>query len=143
MLPSLRTRNTWPNLVEEFFNSDLFPTFFDAETRRSLPAVNIIEGKNDYKIEVAAPGLNKEDFKINLENNVLTVSSEKEEKEENNDSKVMRKEFSYYSFSRSFTLPLTVMADKISATHKDGVLQISIPKRDEAKEKPSREIKIS
>jgi len=143
MLPSLKTRNAWPSLVEEFFNGDIFPRFFDAETRKSLPAVNIIESKDDYRIELAAPGLHKDDFKINLENNVLTVSSEKEENREKEEDKVMRKEFSYYSFSRSFTLPQTVNADKISASHKDGVLQISIPKREEAKEKPVREIKIS
>jgi HSP20 family protein len=101
MLPSLRTRNAWPNLVEEFFNGEMFPRFFDAENRQSLPAVNIIEGKEEYRIEVAAPGLNKEDFKVNLENNLLTVTSEKEEKQENKDDKVMRKEFNYYSFSRS------------------------------------------
>jgi HSP20 family protein len=142
MLPSLRTRAAWPNLVEEFFNGDLFPRFLDAESKQSLPAVNIIESKDDYRIDVAAPGLNKEDFKVNLENNVLTVSSEKEEKQEE-DGKVMRKEFSYYSFSRSFTLPLTVNAEKIRATHKDGILQVIIPKKEEAKEKPSREIKIS
>jgi len=142
MLPSLRTRTAWPNLVEEFFNGDLFPRFMDAESKQSLPAVNIIESKEDYRIDVAAPGLNKEDFKVNLENNVLTVSSEKEEKQEE-DGKVMRKEFSYYSFSRSFTLPLTVNAEKIRATHKDGILQVIIPKKEEAKEKPSREIKIS
>jgi len=142
MLPSLRTRAAWPNLVEEFFNGDLFPRFLDAESKQSLPAVNIIESKEDYRIDVAAPGLNKEDFKVNLENNVLTVSSEKEEKQEE-DGKVMRKEFSYYSFSRSFTLPLTVNAEKIRATHKDGILQVIIPKKEEAKEKPSREIKIS
>ena len=143
MLPTLRTRNAWPSLVDDFFKGDLFPGFINYESRQSLPAVNIIEGKDDYQIEVAAPGLKKEDFKVNLENNVLTISSEKEEKEENNDNKVMRKEFSYYSFSRSFSLPQTVEAEKISATHKDGVLNISIPKREEAKVKPSREIRIS
>jgi HSP20 family protein len=143
MLPLLKTRTAWPNLVEEFFNGEILPRFYENETRRSLPAVNIVEGKNDYKIELAAPGLQKEDFRLNLENNVLTVSSEKEEKSESNDEKVMRKEFSYYSFTRSFTLPGTVNADKISASHKDGVLHIMIPKKDEAKEKPSRDIKIS
>jgi len=109
----------------------------------SLPAVNIVESKEDYRIEVAAPGLNKDDFKINLENNVLTVSSEKEDKHEENDEKVMRREFSYSSFSRSFTLPQTVNSEKIKASHKDGILQVIIPKKDEAREKPSREIKIS
>jgi HSP20 family protein len=142
MLPSLRAANAWPNLVEEFFNGDLIPRFFESENRRSLPAVNIVEGKDYYRIEVAAPGLRKEDFIINLDNNVLTVSSEREEKQESNEDKVMRREFSYYSFKRSFTLPETVNADKISANHKDGILHISIPKREEAKQKPSRDIKI-
>jgi HSP20 family protein len=143
MLPTLRTRNAWPSLVEEFFNNELFPRFFDAESQHSVPAVNIAESKEDYRIDVAAPGLNKDDFRINLENNVLTVSSEKEDKREDKDEKVMRKEFSYYSFSRSFTLPVTVNTEKIRATHKDGILQILIPKKEEAKEKPAREIKIS
>jgi HSP20 family protein len=143
MLPSLRTRTAWPGLVEEFFNHELFPKFFDAENRSSLPAVNILESKEDYRIDVAAPGLNKDDFKINLENNVLTVSSEKEEKQEEKDEKVMRREFSYYSFTRSFTLPQTVNAEKIRATHKDGILQVINPKKEEARERPSREIRIS
>jgi len=143
MLPTLRTRTAWPGLVDEFFNGDLLPKFFDIENMHSLPAVNIVESKEDYRIEVAAPGLNKDDFKINLENNVLTVSSEKEDKHEENDEKVMRREFSYSSFSRSFTLPQTVNSEKIKASHKDGILQVIIPKKDEAREKPSREIKIS
>jgi len=143
MLPTMRTRTTWPGLFDEFLNRNLLPGIFDAESRHSLPAVNIIEGREDYRIEVAAPGLNKEDFKVSLENNVLTVSSEKEENQEEKDEKVMCREFSYYSFSRSFTLPMTVNSEKIRATHKEGILQVIIPKKEEAKEKPSREIKIS
>jgi HSP20 family protein len=142
MFPTLRTRNTWPSLVEEFFNGEVFPKFFDTETQHSIPAVNIVENKDEYRIDVAAPGLDKEDFKINLENNVLTVSSEKEEKREDKDAKYMRKEFSYYSFYRSFTLPMTVDSEKIKATQKDGILQILIPKKEEARVKPMREIKI-
>jgi HSP20 family protein len=141
MLPSLKTRAIWPNLVEEFFNGE-FPKFFEAETRHSIPAVNISENRDEYRIEVAAPGLSKEDFRINLENNVLTVSSEKEEKRNQEDEQVMRREFSYSVFSRSFTLPQTVNPEKIRAVHKEGVLTINVPKRDEAKT-PSREIKIS
>jgi HSP20 family protein len=143
MLPTLRTRASWPSLVDEFINGDLFPRFFDQETKYSVPAVNIIEGKDDYRIEVAAPGLNKEDFRIELENSVLTISSEKEIKNGEKDEKVMRQEFSYSSFRRSFTLPQTVNSEKIKAYHKDGILQVTIPKRDESKDKPAREIKIS
>jgi len=142
MLPTLRTRTALPGLVDEFFNGDIFPRFFEVESRHTMPAVNIVEGKEDYRIEVAAPGLAKDDFKINLENSILTVSSEKEEKLEEKDEKVMRKEFNYYSFCRSFSLPQTVNSEKIKATHKDGILNIIVPKRDEAKEKPAREIKI-
>jgi len=143
MLPSLRTRSSWPSIVEEFINGDLFPRFFDLENRLSIPAVNIIENKDEYRIDVAAPGLDKEDFRINLENNVLTVSSERQTRNEEKDERVMRKEFSYSSFSRSFTLPVTVNAEKIKATHRDGILQVVIPKKEEAREKPAREIKVS
>jgi HSP20 family protein len=142
MFPTLRTRNAWPSLVEEFFNGEVFPKFFDNETQNSIPAVNIVENKDEYRIDMAAPGLNKEDFKINLENNVLTVSSEKEERREEKEQKYMRKEFSYFSFNRSFTLPMTVDSEKIKATQKDGILQILIPKKEEARVKPMREIKI-
>jgi HSP20 family protein len=143
MLPSLRTRTSLPSLVEEFFNGDFFPTFFDLENKYSIPAVNIVESKDEYRIEVAAPGLNKEDFHIQLDNHVMTVSSEKEENREEKDEKVMRKEFSYSTFRRCFSLPETVNAEKIRANHKDGILQIIVPKREESKEKPAREIKIS
>jgi HSP20 family protein len=143
MLPSLRTRTSLPSLVEEYFNGNFLPRLFDVENYNSVPAVNIAESKDEYRIDVAAPGLDKEDFRINIDKNVLTVSSEKEEKREENEDKIMRKEFSYYSFKRCFSLPDTVNADKIKASHKDGILQISIPKREEAKEKPAREIKIS
>jgi HSP20 family protein len=143
MLPTLRTRTTWPSLVDEFLNGEYIPRFYESETRYSVPAVNITENNEEFRIDVAAPGLNKDDFKINLENNVLTVSSEKEEKNEGNDERVMRREFSYCAFKRSFTLPVTVNSEKIRASHKDGILQIVIPKKEEAKEKPAREIRIS
>lgn len=143
MLPMLRRKSTFPSLVDEFFGKDMFPGFFDYETMVSTPAVNVIEGKDDYRIEVAAPGLDKDDFKIDLDNNVLTISSEKEMKKEEDEDKFMRREFSYSTFTRSFVLPDAADGEKISAKHKDGVLNISIPKKEEAKEKPARQIKIS
>jgi HSP20 family protein len=143
MLPIVRkTRTSWPNLFDEFFSNDYHPVFFDWDGGRSLPAVNITESKKDYKVEVAAPGLTKNDFKINLDENVLTVSSEKEVKNETQEEDVLRKEFSYSSFSRCFTLPETADADKIKASHKDGVLSITIPKK-EVKNTPAKEIKVS
>ena len=144
MLPALRKRDSFPSLMNEFFGRDFFPGFFtNFSNSDNMPAVNIIEEKDDYQIEVAAPGLDKKDFKIDLDNNVLTISSEKEEKQEEDNDHFMRIEFSYSSFSRSFSLPDSVDADKITATHKDGVLHLVIPKRDEAKSKPTRQIKIS
>jgi HSP20 family protein len=119
------------------------PRFYNWETGQNMPAVNITEGKEDYRIDVAAPGLKKEDFKISLDNNVLSISSEKEYKNETRDENLLRREFSYSSFSRSFTLPESVNGDKIKATHNDGILSIVVPKREEAKVKPVRDIKIS
>ncbi len=114
-------------------------------TKTTLPAVNIIESDNEYQIEVAAPGMKKEDFKIDLDNNWLTISSEKKsEKKEEKKGNYTRREFSYQSFQRSFTIPeYEVDGDKISAKYCDGVLCINLPKREEAKPKPAREIKIS
>src|SRR4030042_5520731 len=143
MLPKLRTRTSWPSLIDEFLNDSFIPGFFNWETGQNVPAVNISEGKEDFKIDVAAPGLGKEDFKISLDNNILSISSEKEVNNESKDDNVLRREFTYSSFSRSFTLPETVNGDKIKATYNDGVLNIVIPKKDEAKVKPVRDIKIS
>ncbi len=143
MLPLLRTRNSWPNLVDELFDNDFFPKFSDWENSVSVPAVNISESKDNYRIDLAAPGLNKDDFKINLDNDILTISSEKEENKEKKDEQVMCKEFSYSRFSRSFTLPESVDANSIKATFKDGVLSLTLPKHEEAKVKPAREIKVS
>jgi HSP20 family protein len=144
MLPALRKKSTFPSLIDEFFGSDVYPGFFlDFDKRMVTPAVNIIESKDDYRIEVAAPGLDKTDFRINIENNVLTISAEKEEKNEEKDERFMRREFNYSSFARSFTLPESMDTDKIVAKHKDGVLHVIVPKKEEAKEKPARTIKIS
>jgi len=142
MLPTIR-RRTLPDFTDEFFGRDLMGNFFENQTGINMPAVNIIEGNEDFKIEVAAPGLNKKDFKIDIDRNVLTVSSEKkEEKKEKDEDKFMRREFSYSSFSRSFTLPDTVDEDKVSANHKDGVLTVTIPKKEEARPRPPRQIDI-
>lgn len=143
MLPILKKDRTFfPSIVDEFFGRDFLPNLFEFQTGINMPSVNIVEGKNDFRIEVAAPGLQKDDFKINLDNNVLTISSEKEEKQEEKDERYMRREFSYTSFRRSFSLPQTVEADKISANHSNGVLSISIPKKEEAKIKPAKQIEI-
>jgi HSP20 family protein len=143
MIPMLRNSRFLPSFNDDFFGKDFLADFFDSSTHKSIPEVNVMENKDEFRIEVAAPGLAKNDFKVDINNNVLTISSEKEAKDVEENEKFIRREFSYNSFQRSFSLPETVNQDKISANHKDGILTISIPKRDEAKEKPKREIKIS
>lgn len=135
---ALRNLNSLPSFMEEFFNNDL-----PAWNRNNIPAVNVIEGKEEFKIEVAAPGLAKDDFKIHLDNNVLSISANQEIKNDEEGERYTRREFSYTSFERAFTLPETVHGEKISASHKNGVLTIHIPKKEEAKVKPSREIAIA
>lgn len=143
MLPIIRKeRKFFPSIVDEFFGNDYLPNLFEFQTGINMPSVNIIEGKEDYKIEVAAPGLDKGDFIINLDNNLLTITSEKEAKSEDEKEHYMRREFSYSSFKRSFRLPQTVDPENISASHSNGVLSIVIPKRDEAKIKPAKQIEI-
>ena len=141
MLPMLRF--TRPALANDFFRNSLLTDLFDNDDSSSVPAVNVVEGKDDYRIEVAAPGLEKKDFKINLDNNVLTISSEKESSKEETDDKYVRKEFSYQSFKRSFSLPDLVTTDKIQAVYNSGILAVTVPKHEAAKVKPAREIEIA
>ena len=132
--------NYLPTLVNDFWGEDLLPSL---EQNWSLnPAVNIIESDKEFKVEVAAPGLNKEDFKVNVEKNILEISAERKEEKETKDKKFLRREFSYNEFRRTFSLPTYVDAEKIKATHKDGVLMVEIPKKEEAKVNP-KQISIS
>lgn len=143
MIPMLRNSRFLPSFTDDFFGKDFMADIFDSSVNKTIPEVNVIENAEAFMIEVAAPGLEKKDFKIDLNNNVLTISSEREAKQVDEKEKYIRREFSYSSFQRSFSLPESVDSDKIKANHKDGILKIEIPKRDEAKEKPKREIKIS
>ena len=133
--------NYLPTLVNDFWGEDLFPGF---EQEWSLtPAVNITEGNQDFKVEVAAPGLNKEDFKVHVEKNILEISAEKKDEKITENKKFLRKEFNYNEFRRTFSLPSSVDAEKIKATHTNGVLTVEIPKRDEAKVNPRKQIAVS
>ena len=143
MIPMLRNSRFLPGFNDEFFGKDFMADIFDSSVNKSIPEVNVLENSDSFKIEVAAPGLDKKDFKIDLNNNVLTISSEREAKSEDEKENYIRREFSYSSFQRSFSLPDSVDQDKIKANHKDGILKVEIPKRDQAKEKPKKEIKIS
>ncbi len=140
---SLVLRNKlFPGLNDDFFSDDYFPSFFNREHNATMPSVNISEDADNFKIDLAAPGLDKKDFKIEVKNNMLTISSEKEEKHEDENEKFMRKEFCYCAFRRSFGLPQTTDVDKIKAKHNNGILSITIPKKDEAREKPLKQIEI-
>lgn len=136
-----RHSNYLPTLVGDFWGEDLFPGF---EQEWSLtPAVNIIEGNQDFKVEVAAPGLYKEDFKVHVEKNILEISAGKKEEKQTENIRFLRKEFNYSEFKRTFSLPSSVDVEKINATHKNGVLTVEIPKRDEAKVNPRKQIAIA
>jgi len=138
--------NPLPMLFDDFFNRDLFnwnnSNFSDTTT--SIPAVNIKETAENYEVELAAPGMTKNNFKVELDGNYLTISSKRSHQlEEREDQKYFRKEFSYQSFQRSFTLHKEVVdIDKIEAKYENGLLHLLIPKKEEAKQKPPRLIKI-
>jgi HSP20 family protein len=133
--------NYLPTLVNDFWGENLFPAI---EQEWSLtPAVNIIEDNQDFKVEVAAPGLCKEDFKVHVEKNILEISAEKKDEKISENKKYLRKEFNYSEFTRTFSLPSSVDAEKIMATHNNGILTVEIPKKDEAKVNPRKQIEIS
>ncbi len=141
-----RNENYLPSFFERFLNNDLADwnlTNFSG-TNTSLPAVNVKETNDEFVIELAAPGMEKKDFKINFKNNVITISSEKEDKKEEKKDNYTRREFSYQSFQRAFTVPENaIMSDKIEASYNHGILEVKLPKREEVKPQPEREIKIS
>ena len=130
----------WTDLFNDLFENVV--TTPDLK-RSTVPAVNIVETDENYRLEMAAPGLKKEDFKISVENDLLTVSTEKKTESTEKNEKFTRKEFSYSSFLRSFTLPEVVDMDKINANYENGIMTLLLPKKEEAKPKSPREIKIS
>jgi HSP20 family protein len=135
-----------PFLLDDFFGRDwLDPTMADWRTSGStLPAVNVHETNDNYMIEVAAPGMKRDDFKIELENDVLTISSQREDSHEEKDSNYTRREFSYQSFQRSFSLPQNrVKGDEIKAKYVDGLLRITVPKTEDVKVKPAKQIAVA
>jgi len=145
MLPIIRKRAIWPDLTRDFFNDDFFyPVVKRNNYFSNTPAVNISEDDEQFTIELAAPGLDKKDLHINLNDDLLTISAEcKEENNEEQEGKWTRQEFNYRSFCRSFSLPETVDHDKIKAVHKNGILTIHIPKMEENKTTLSRDVKIA
>jgi len=135
---------TMPSFFDDYFKP--WNEWFDggglSGRTMKIPAVNITEQKNEYLVSLAAPGLKKEDFKIGVEGNMLTISSKKEENKEEKDKKFTRKEYSYSSFSRSFTLPEEVNQEKIEANYQDGVLKISLPRKENVKNPAAKQIAV-
>lgn len=121
----------------EWFDGDIqWPAAFRA------PAVNISQHEKEYQVSLAAPGLKKNDFKIDVEGNILTISCEKEESKEEKEKKFTRREYSYSSFSRSFTLPGEINVDKIEASYEDGLLKVSLPRKAEARALSAKHVAV-
>ncbi|WP_418262901.1 Hsp20/alpha crystallin family protein [Flavobacterium faecale] len=141
----VRYHNQLPSFFDRFFSNELEDWNRNnfSNTNTTLPSVNIKENKDEFLVEVAAPGFEKTDFKIEIDNDMLTISSEKEIKDEvKDDERITKHEFSYQSFTRSFTLPELVEDDKITAKYDNGILSITIPKKEEAKPRPVKQIAI-
>ena len=137
---------TIPSLFDDFFTRDFFnrSSFNQVSNSETLPAVNIQETDKSYEIEVAAPGMNKDDFNIELKNNVLVVNAHRTNEIEDKGDNYMRKEFNYQQFQRSFQLPqLMVEEDKVCAKYNDGILCITVPKKESETLNSSRRIEIS
>ena len=141
------------SLVRYRQQSPLFKMFFDdvftkdsffnqMEAKHQVPAANIKQEEDRFIIDLAAPGLQKDDFSINLENDLMTISAEKKVENEEKQPRFTRKEFQYHQFSRSFTLPESVNLEGISASYEQGVLSIVLPKNKEATIEPVRQIKV-
>ncbi|MCB0637317.1 MAG: Hsp20/alpha crystallin family protein [Lewinella sp.] len=128
---------------------DLFATDMPEWTRRNaavsgstLPAVNVKETEDDFRLEVAVPGMRKDDFTVEVKDGILTITGQREQKDEQTKANYTRREFSYTSFRRRFTLPESADDAKISAAYTDGILEVVLPKKEEAKPQPVRLIEI-
>lgn len=142
-----RTRESFPalsNVLDDFFNRELYNWGLSnfSSGGSTMPAVNIKETADNFEVEMAAPGMNKEDFKVQLDGNTLSISAEQEYRNESNGN-YTRKEFSYQAFQRTIMLPKDVVdEDKINARYENGLLRLTIPKREEVKKKGPRNISI-
>lgn len=143
---SLIKKSGWPSLINNSLLSDFFDRdrFFDSDwlKNQSVPAVNIKETDKHFEIEMAAPGFNKKDFKIEAENGTLTISSEKKEEKEQKENDYTRREFSYNSFTRSFALPENANEEDIKANYEDGILKLEVAKKVVAQPKTRKAIEV-
>lgn len=147
-----RNRTALPSLVSDFFDTGkLFPSVFDVDANLFdfdggsilVPDANIIENGKDFKIELAAPGLERKDFKVEVKDGILTISAEKKEEKKEEKENYKRREFSYNSFCRSFTLPENSVQDKIDAKYENGILRLTLPKKEVTISKPAKQIEVA
>ena len=147
----LKNKMTMPKLMNDFFNNrKLFPDVFNLDGdlmdfyggTAMVPEANIIENEKDFLIELAAPGLERNDFKVKVEDGVLKISAEKKEEKKEEEWNFMRREFSFNSFSRAFTLPENCVPEKIDAKYDNGILHLMLPKKEIKISKPANEIKV-
>lgn len=141
MLPTIAKRSFRPFYMPNFFDDDLFPMITNRSN--SMPAVNIREDDKRFILDLAVPGIDKKDLKIDINDDLLTITSETKNESEESKEGYKRKEFSFSSFCRSFQIPENTNRDKIEANCKDGILSVVLPKVDEEKSKITRQVKIS
>jgi len=143
---SLIKRSDWPSLANRSWLSDFFDNdrFFDSSFLKvqSVPAVNVQENDKNFEISMAAPGLARKDFNVSVENGILTISSEKKEEKETKEKDFKRQEYSYTSFSRSFSLPDSVKEDDVNAKYEDGVLKVTLGKKALPAQKAKKAIEV-
>jgi len=136
-------RNYVPAYWDDFFNDRVFNQLNSKVCNGKTPAVNVAEDETRFTIEVAAPGIAREDFNIEIDNDLLTISTELKENSEEQKQNFLRREFNYQSFKRSFQLPETVNQEQIRATHEAGILTLSLPKKEEEVQKAPRQIEVN
>ncbi|WP_162340019.1 Hsp20/alpha crystallin family protein [Cyclobacterium salsum] len=144
--PSKIKDNFWPRVFSDFFESENLPDwskrFYDWEEKYQIPSVNVNENEKEFQLEVAAPGFDKNDFKIDFSKGILTLMAEKEEKKEDEKGEMKRKEFSYAAIKRSFNLPEIIDEEGINAKYENGILHIHLPKVSEVEAPPAKKIKV-
>lgn len=140
-----KVREMLPSVFDDFFKpwNDRFDGNGFLQRTLTVPAVNIKDEDDHYEVTLAAPGMTKKDFAVDIDGDILTISAEKEEEKEENKKKFSRREYSYSSFSRSFSLPDEVLKDKIEATYTDGVLTINLPKNENSTKTSSKKVQVN
>lgn len=142
--PIKKTENDFPSIFSDLFDTDrFFGNNWGKSLNANFPAANVKETDKEYRIEVSIPGLKKEDIKVNIENEILSISAENKDEKNEEGEKYTRKEFSYNSFSRSFQLPKIANTEKTDASYENGILKVVINKKEEASKDTKKHISIN